>query len=206
MPAKGDELQILLDLFEQAETKIKNAELITSEGVLIPSINELRYVGHHIVRSLLSDDAKEIQAERVRAINHVKRAIYDIDESLLIYYIESAVNFKEKYNDSGFTTEVVTDYPEKLAMLDEANKSIQQLREDNNNYQDREQFYQKLNPYLDKLSKIVAIFEQSAPLIANKQQDKDNKQQDKDNQDRKSKRRFIIMASIGIIGIIVALK
>jgi hypothetical protein len=27
---------------------------------------------------------------------------------------------------------------------------------------------------LDKLSKIVAIFEQSAPLIANKQQDKDN--------------------------------
>jgi hypothetical protein len=36
MPAKGaDELQILLDLFEQAETKIKNAELITSEGVLI---------------------------------------------------------------------------------------------------------------------------------------------------------------------------
>jgi hypothetical protein len=206
MPAKGDELQILLDLFEQAETKIKNAELITSEGVLIPSINELRYVGHHIVRSLLSDDAKEIQAERVRAINHVKRAIYDIDESLLIYYIESAVNFKEKYNDSGFTTEVVTDYPEKLAMLDEANKSIQQLREDNNNYRDREQFYQKLNPYLDKLSKIVAIFEQSAPLIANKQQDKDNKQQDKDNQDRKSKRRFIIMASIGIIGIIVALK
>jgi hypothetical protein len=205
MPAKGDELQILLDLFEQAETKIKNAELITSEGVLIPSINELRYVGHHIVRSLLSDDAKEIQAERVRAINHVKRAIYDIDESLLIYYIESAVNFKEKYNDSGFTTEVVTDYPEKLAMLDEANKSIQQLREDNNNYRDREQFYQKLNPYLDKLSKIVAIFEQSAPLIANKQQDKDNKQQDKDNQDRKSKRRFFIMALIGIIGIIVAL-
>jgi hypothetical protein len=39
MPAKGDELQILLDLFKQAETKIKNAELITSEGVLIPSIN-----------------------------------------------------------------------------------------------------------------------------------------------------------------------
>jgi hypothetical protein len=36
---------------------------------------------------------------------------------------------------------------------------------------------------LDKLSKIVAIFEQSAPLIA-------NKQQDKDNQDLKSKSRF----------------
>ena len=199
MPAKeAGELQRLLDLFEQAETKIKNAELITSEGVLIPSINELRYAGHHIVRSLLSDDEKELQAERVKAINHVKRAIYDIDESLLIYYIESAANFKEKYNDSGFTTEVVTDYPEKLATLDKANKSIQQLRENNNNYKNRQQFYQQLSPHLDKLSEIVAIFEQSAPLIA-------KKQQDKDNQDLKNKRYFFIMPFIGIIGIIVAL-
>ena len=200
MPAKeAGELQRLLDLFEQAETKIKNFELITSEGLFIPSINQLRYAGYHIVRSLLNDDEKELQAERVKAINHVKRAIYDIDESLLIYYIESAANFKEKYNDSGFTTEVVTDYPEKLAMLDEANKSIQQLREDNNNYQDREQFYQKLNPYLDKLSKIVAIFEQSAPLIA-------KKQQDKDTQDLKGNRRFIITVILTLIGIIIALK
>ncbi|CAB5503336.1 hypothetical protein [uncultured Gammaproteobacteria bacterium] len=207
MPTKDtNEFKILLNLFEQAETKIKNVEQITSEGVLIPSINQLRYAGHHIVRSLLSDDAKEPQAERVKAINHVKRAIYDIDESLLIYYIESAVNFKEKYNDSGFVTEVVTDYPEKLATLDEANKSIQQLRENNNNYQDREQFYQKLSPYLIKLSKIVAIFEQSAPLIV-------KKQQDKDDQDLKNKNCFIgtIILSIilgipSIIGIIVALK
>jgi ABC-type antimicrobial peptide transport system permease subunit len=144
------------------------------------------------------DDAKELQAERVKAINHVKRAIYDIDESLLIYYIESAANFKEKYNDSGFTTEVVTDYPEKLATLDKANKSIQQLRENNNNYKNRQQFYQQLSPHLDKLSEIVAIFEQSAPLIA-------NKQQDKDNQDLKNKRYFFIMTFIGIISIIVAL-
>jgi hypothetical protein len=46
-------------------------------------------------------------------------------------------------------------------------------------------FFQKLNPYLDKLSKIVAIFVQSAPFIA-------KKQQDKDTQDLKGNRRFII--------------
>jgi hypothetical protein len=44
---------------EQAETKIKNFELITSEGLFIPSINQLRYAGYHIVRSLLNDDEKE---------------------------------------------------------------------------------------------------------------------------------------------------
>jgi hypothetical protein len=113
MPAKGeDELKVLLDLFEQAEAKIKNVEQATSEGVLIPSINQLRYAGHHIVQSLLSNDTKALQAEQAKAINHVKRAIYDIDEALLIYYIDSAVDFKEKYNDSGFTTEIIADYPE----------------------------------------------------------------------------------------------
>jgi hypothetical protein len=45
--------------------------------LFIPSINQLRYAGYHIVRSLLNDDEKELQAERVKAINHVKRAIYD---------------------------------------------------------------------------------------------------------------------------------
>jgi hypothetical protein len=44
------------------------------------------------------------------------------------------------------------------------------LRENNNNYKNRQQFYQQLSPHLDKLSEIVAIFEQSAPLIAKKQQ------------------------------------
>jgi hypothetical protein len=74
MPTKGiNEFDILLNLFEQAETKIKNVEQITSEGVLIPSINQLRYAGHHIVRSLLSDDAKERQAKRVKAINHLTK-------------------------------------------------------------------------------------------------------------------------------------
>ncbi|CAB5499157.1 hypothetical protein [Bathymodiolus thermophilus thioautotrophic gill symbiont] len=200
---EADELKTLLNLFEQAEVKIKNVEQITSEGVLIPSINQLRYAGHHIVRSLLSDDKEELQAERSSAINHVKRAIYDIDEALLIYYIDSAVNFKEKYNDSGFTTEIIDNYPEKLVRLDEANTSIQQLRKDDNNYQDRQQFYQQLDPYLKKLSEIVAIFEQSAPLIA-------NKEQKKCNQDLKSKRRFIVKIVVTIvlggIGIIAALK
>ncbi len=198
-----DELKVLLDLFEQAEAKIKNVEQATSEGVLIPSINQLRYAGHHIVQSLLSNDTKALQAEQAKAINHVKRAIYDIDEALLIYYIDSAVDFKEKYNDSGFTTEIIADYPEKLVMLDEANTSIQQLRKDNNNYQNRQQFYRQLSPYLDKLSKIVAIFEKSAPLIA-------NKEKNKCDQELKDKRRFIIKVTatffFGIIGIIVALK
>jgi hypothetical protein len=45
----------------------------------------------------------------------------------------------------------------------------------------------------------MSFFEQSAPLIA-------KKQQDKDDQDLKSKKRFIVMIIIGIFSIIAALK
>jgi hypothetical protein len=83
MPSnKADTLKLLLGLFEQAEVKIKNVEQTTQEGLLTPSINQLRYAGYHIVRSLLEYDEQQVQEERVSAINHVKRAIYDIDEDI----------------------------------------------------------------------------------------------------------------------------
>jgi len=93
---------------------------------------------------------------------------------------------------------VINDYPVQLVTLDEVNKSIQKLRKDTNNYQDRQQFYQQLNPCLDELSKIIAIFAQSAPLIA-------RKEQDKRDQDLKSERRFITGSIIGVISIIIGI-
>lgn len=52
-------LKPLLVLFGQAEVKIKQVEQTTGEGVLLPSINQLRYAGYHIVKSLLADDEKK---------------------------------------------------------------------------------------------------------------------------------------------------
>jgi len=48
--------QELLSLFEQSERKIKNVERITGEGLVFPSINQLRYSGHYIVKALLNVD------------------------------------------------------------------------------------------------------------------------------------------------------
>ncbi|KAF3980074.1 MAG: hypothetical protein HFP76_04075, partial [Methylococcales symbiont of Iophon sp. n. MRB-2018] len=65
------EYQELLQLFKKSETKIKHTEQITGEGILTPSINQLRYSGHHIVRALLADD-KHILDEIKKATAHAK--------------------------------------------------------------------------------------------------------------------------------------
>lgn len=195
-------LKPLLVLFGQAEVKIKQVEQTTGEGVLLPSINQLRYAGYHIVKSLLADDEQKNQAEIDRATNHAKRAIYDIDEALLIDCLDRAKIFKEKYGDSVFITDIIANYPEQLIELDKANQGIQNLRKNAENYKNRHTLYQQLEPHLETLSKIIAIFEQSAHLIAKKEEDKKSREI---TNTRRFRLTIIVALFIGIIGIYISM-
>lgn len=195
-------LKPLLVLFGQAEVKIKQVEQTTGEGVLLPSINQLRYAGYHIVKSLLADDEQKNQAEIDRATNHAKRAIYDIDEALLIDCLDRAKIFKEKYGDSVFITDIIANYPEQLIELDKANQGIQNLRKNAENYKNRHTLYQQLEPHLETLSKIIAIFEQSAHLIAKKEEDKKSREI---TNTRRFQLTIIVALFIGIIGIYISM-
>ncbi|SMM98046.1 hypothetical protein SPONN_1390 [uncultured Candidatus Thioglobus sp.] len=138
------EYQELLQLFEKSETKIKHTEQITGEGILTPSINQLRYSGHHIVRALLGN-GEHILDEIEKATAHAKRAIYDIDEALLLFYLEKIRNFKEKYQSNPFTLEVLPNYIQYLTDADTANNAIHKLPKD---HQNRDQFYQQCTPHI----------------------------------------------------------
>lgn len=202
MSPEINSLKPLLVLFGQAEVKIKQVEQTTGEGVLLPSINQLRYAGYHIVKSLLADDEKKNQAEIDRATNHAKRAIYDIDEALLIDCLDRAKIFKEKYGDSVFITDIIANYPEQLIELDKANQGIQNLRKNAENYKNRHTLYQQLEPHLETLSKIIAIFEQSAHLIAKKEEDKKSREI---TNTRRFRLTIIVALFIGIIGIYISM-
>lgn len=202
MSPEINSLKPLLVLFGQAEVKIKQVEQTTGEGVLLPSINQLRYAGYHIVKSLLADDEKKNQAEIDRATNHAKRAIYDIDEALLIDCLDRAKIFKEKYGDSVFITDIIANYPEQLIELDKANQGIQNLRKNAENYKNRHTLYQQLEPHLETLSKIIAIFEQSAHLIAKKEEDKKSREI---TNTRRFQLTIIVALFIGIIGIYISM-
>lgn len=202
MSPEINSLKPLLVLFGQAEVKIKQVEQTTGEGVLLPSINQLRYAGYHIVKSLLADDEQKNQAEIDRATNHAKRAIYDIDEALLIDCLDRAKIFKEKYGDSVFITDIIANYPEQLIELDKANQGIQNLRKNAENYKNRHTLYQQLEPHLETLSKIIAIFEQSAHLIAKKEEDKKSREI---TNTRRFQLTIIVALFIGIIGIYISM-
>lgn len=202
MSPEINSLKPLLVLFGQAEVKIKQVEQTTGEGVLLPSINQLRYAGYHIVKSLLADDEQKNQAEIDRATNHAKRAIYDIDEALLIDCLDRAKIFKEKYGDSVFITDIIANYPEQLIELDKANQGIQNLRKNAENYKNRHTLYQQLEPHLETLSKIIAIFEQSAHLIAKKEEDKKSREI---TNTRRFRLTIIVALFIGIIGIYISM-
>jgi hypothetical protein len=165
-----EKLDALVTLFEQAEQKIKTTEQITGEGIFIPSINELRYTGYHIVRSLQKED--DSSEEINKATNHAKRAIYDIDEALLTYYLLKIQEFKERYKRSTSITEVVPDYSKKLVTINESNMAIQELRKNKHSYQNRELLYKEYEPHIDKLKEIFIELEVSTEEINKKDEGK----------------------------------
>lgn|GEM_PF-6425659 len=64
------------EAFEEAEHLLKRHETRTSEGPLIPAINELRYAGYHVLRE-----------EHDKAHKHCLRAKFDTSEALSIFYL-----------------------------------------------------------------------------------------------------------------------
>ena len=71
-----------------AESRLKENELLHGE-IRIVVINELRYAGSHIIKSLSCNDDIEKENQLESAIKHCKRAIYDSYEISILNLLES---------------------------------------------------------------------------------------------------------------------
>lgn len=110
--------------FTYAESKIKQIERLNGDGISIPSINQLRYAGQHILTSLIIDDESTKEDNIYEAIDHCKRATYDALEIGLLYYLSEINSFKEDYKYIT-VTDVIPDYIEKLKNVREAKSFIE---------------------------------------------------------------------------------
>lgn len=91
-----DQWQSLSNLFRQAEAALHEAEMIHGD-LGIPSVNQLRYAGHHILSiSTSATEAEAIQAYH-KAVSHCQRAIYDAYDSAIVYMLKGIKAFKEDY-------------------------------------------------------------------------------------------------------------
>ena len=143
--------QVIEDLkkkVEKAESHVNHLEGMASKGYLpvgldIPSINELRYAFHHLLRYLTGDinGAND-------ALKHVNRAIYDCYETESLYQFANFRDF-ETSNQDILMKDVFPDYlkwaGEFAALQDFINNTPKDIRE--RYYSELESILARVRPF-----------------------------------------------------------
>lgn len=156
------DLQAIIDLFDQAEARIKRAEQLSST-ITIPSVNELRYVGYHLTKALVSEDEKEFESQIAKATSHCQRAIYDANEIAILFLLAEIRNFQNDYANSTEVTPIVSNYVELLKSVTQAQRLISKAREGLK--EDRAKYYQNTEPHFERLLEIRETLEIARPEI-----------------------------------------
>jgi len=180
----------LINNFTDAENKIKSIERETSE-LSIPSINQLRYVAFHLIEIL--KNAKNIDEELDKAINHAKRAKYDVIEISCLYYLEEIKEFQDKYSQYTESISILPNYIELMTSAQKITDNINQINEE-----EKIKYYERIDTYNEKLKNISRVLNNAIPLI-NKKIEENNLKAIKEN------RKFMITIGLTIIGIIISI-
>lgn len=185
-----EKIQRIVELFDFAEEKVKEVERLDGK-LSIPSINELRYVGYHLAKALCSEGSLA-DAQLEQAKNHCNRAIYDAYEVGIIYFLEYIKAFKKKYAEylHLLPPDIMSTYVNDVKLANDARDSINQKNSHPNN--DRDSYYQDVQPHYEKLKAITGRFDTAEPIINSAVKS-----------EQEAYRRFLIGIIIGVISIIV---
>jgi hypothetical protein len=143
-----DKIEEIERLFIKAEQKVKMIEH-EGDGLDIPSINELRYFGRHLLTALQKNSLDELK----KAENHVKRALYDACEVLIISNLEMIKKFKDDYRLVPIS-DVVKDFQAIMVESEDARAFIQGTDIDS-----RELYYDACSIHVEALIKIKVKLE-----------------------------------------------
>lgn len=149
--------------FKQSEIDIKSVELESyGEDLNIPSINELRYAGHHLCKALKAEIDQDDQAEELkRALRHCHRASYDAVELGIIAQLETIRDFQRSSSGADITKHW-PDYLENMQTVEAGQKFIQQQSVK----RERESYFEGCNAHYTELAKIVTKITTVNTLLA----------------------------------------
>jgi len=180
------------DNFSSAEKKIKNAELL-NKNLSIPSINELRYAGYHLLIASQSNDKEKITEELDKANRHTKRAYYDGVESVLLLKLDEIQTFDEEFSKIPELIEVIPNYTSKFSKVTTIVEQLQDIEAST-----RDEKYAIIENYYNDIKDISTELNQSRTLIINKIDINGRKE-------KKEQRKFILMVIIGLITIFLTI-
>lgn len=97
---------------------------------LVPAVNQLRYVGHHLVKALESDTQVATQAQELNeGFIHCQRAEHDACEALLWHHAAHLVKGWDEYKKNPYAALVIDDFRARMArdkqLVHRANQSRQ---------------------------------------------------------------------------------
>ena len=91
----------------------------------VPSINELRYAGKHLLNAIETDDEAERAEHYVKAERHCIRAKYDAKESIVITLLEYLADFQDEGYSRKEIERYLPDWSECLANACAAQKILE---------------------------------------------------------------------------------
>ena len=147
------------ELYNTAEADLKNVGR-EKQAIAVTGINQCRYVGQHLLRALTSSDKDIIDQNLNAARRHAQRAIYDINDSGIQYYIEAINDIRLKHFPTVDFAAVIQNYNEIIDAIGESKSFIETTA---SSLEDREQFYKDSREHLSKLQKYHTILVEYRP-------------------------------------------
>lgn len=164
-PENRVQFDVLCESFREAEERVKQIEW--RAGLDIPSINELRYVGFHLIKAVQSNDATEQDEQLRRAFRHCRRAEYDAVELGILSCLGYIQEFQENYRDLP-VIDHVEDYQEMLGMCEK----IKSRQENSIESEYRDEYYKEIYEDYMTLIKYTEILKGIAPELDKKAYDR----------------------------------
>ncbi len=160
-------LNVAFSAFKEAEDYIKKSEISVGE-LDIPSVNELRYFGYHLVKALSNPElSRTDQLEEIHgAKKHAQRASYDAIELGLISNLEVIADFHMEYGAKPYLTEIHSDYFGLMTRVDEIKVIVGQ-----ESRHDRAEYYRVCEGYLNELKSIKNKLELSKSSLASREEE-----------------------------------
>lgn len=155
----SEKLQLVKEMYQEAEDAIKIVEHAHNKGMITPAINELRYAGNHILKGLSAENDEQQTEEFVRAERHCQRAIYDAIEVGALDCFAVFDVFQDDYRLVE-VAKICPDYHDILDIVEGARKFVRNAQKS-----EKEQFYKELQERYQQLKDATDKLERRRPQI-----------------------------------------
>ena len=154
-----DKVAKIKELYNTAEADLKNVGR-EKQAIVVTGINQCRYVGQHLLRALTTSDKSSIDENLDAALRHAQRAIYDINDSGIQYYIEQIDEIRLKHFPTVDFSSVIQNYSEIIEEIGEARSLSETTAK---SLENREQFYEDAREHVSKLRKYHQLLVEYRP-------------------------------------------